>query len=41
LWEALPRLNLRLDFAIPITEFDGAGANAQDRGFYFSVDYRF
>ncbi|BAU44530.1 ShlB/FhaC/HecB family hemolysin secretion/activation protein [Leptolyngbya sp. O-77] len=41
LWEALPRLNLRLDFAIPITEFDGAGENAQDRGFYFSVDYRF
>lgn len=41
LWEALPRLNLRLDFAIPITEFDGAGKNAQDRGFYFSVDYRF
>ncbi|MDG2617028.1 ShlB/FhaC/HecB family hemolysin secretion/activation protein [Thermoleptolyngbya sichuanensis XZ-Cy5] len=41
LWEALPRLNLRLDFAIPITKFDGAGENAQDRGFYFSVDYRF
>ncbi|RMF68854.1 MAG: ShlB/FhaC/HecB family hemolysin secretion/activation protein, partial [Cyanobacteria bacterium J069] len=41
LWEALPRLNLRLDFAIPITEFENKGENAQDRGFYFSVDYRF
>lgn len=39
LWEALPRLFLRLDYAIPFIDLGDRGTNAQDDGFYFSVNY--
>ncbi len=40
LWEPLPRLSLRLDYAIPFIDLDDRGTNAQDNGFFFSVNYR-
>ncbi|BAT56121.1 polypeptide-transport-associated domain-containing protein [Nostoc sp. NIES-3756] len=40
LWELIPRLNLRLDYGLPLVELDDRGQNAQDDGFYFSVGYR-
>jgi hemolysin activation/secretion protein len=39
LWEPLPRLFLRLDYAVPFIDLDDRGDNAQDEGFYFSVNY--
>ncbi len=39
LWEIIPGLNLRLDYALPLVELDDKGNNAQDEGFYFSVNY--
>lgn len=39
LWEPLPRLNLRLDYGIPLVDIPDRGDNAQDRGFYFSIVY--
>jgi hemolysin activation/secretion protein len=41
LWEPLPNLNLRLDYGLPLVDIDDAGDNAQDDGFYFSVNYGF
>lgn len=41
LWEPLPDLNIRLDFALPLVEISDRGENAQDRAFYFSVNYAF
>ncbi|RCJ19562.1 peptide ABC transporter permease [Nostoc minutum NIES-26] len=41
LFEPIPRLNLRLDYALPLIDLDDRGTNAQDDGFYFSVGYRF
>lgn len=41
LWEPMPGLNLRLDYAIPFVNLDDRGNNAQDEGFYFSVGYQF
>lgn len=41
LFEPIPRLNLRIDYALPLIDLDDRGTNAQDDGFYFSVDYRF
>lgn len=32
--------NIRLDYAFPIVEIDDKGNNAQDEGFYFSVNYQ-
>jgi hemolysin activation/secretion protein len=40
LWEPFPRFNVRLDFAVPLVNLDDRGVNAQDDGFYFSVNYR-
>jgi hemolysin activation/secretion protein len=40
LWEPVPRLSLRLDYAIPFIDLDDRGTNAQDNGFFFSVNYR-
>jgi hemolysin activation/secretion protein len=40
LWEPLPRLSLRLDYAIPFIDLNDRGTNAQDNGFFFSVNYR-
>lgn len=39
LWELLPGLNIRIDYAIPLVKIDDKGNNAQDEGFYFSVNY--
>lgn len=41
LFEPIPRLNLRLDYAIPFVDLDDRGENAQDDGFTFSASYRF
>lgn len=41
IWQPLPKLNLRLDYALPLVENDDRGNNAQDEGFYFSVRYQF
>lgn len=32
--------NMRLDYAVPLIDLDDTGNNAQDRGFYFSVNYQ-
>ncbi len=40
LWQALPNLNLRLDYGIPFVNLSDRGNNAQDSGFYFSVYYQ-
>ncbi|MBW4695179.1 MAG: ShlB/FhaC/HecB family hemolysin secretion/activation protein [Lyngbya sp. HA4199-MV5] len=41
LWQPLPRLNLRLDYAIPFVDLRDRGNDAQDEGFYFSLTYQF
>ncbi|HBB33306.1 MAG TPA: peptide ABC transporter permease [Cyanobacteria bacterium UBA8803] len=41
LWEPVPNLNLRLDYGLPLITLDDRGENAQDKGFYFSVNYNF
>lgn len=41
IWEPLPNINVRLDYAVPLVDLDDRGENAQDRGFYFSVNYLF
>ncbi|NEP76560.1 ShlB/FhaC/HecB family hemolysin secretion/activation protein, partial [Okeania sp. SIO2G5] len=38
-WEMMPKVNVRLDFGIPLVDLDDRGFNAQDDGIYFSVDY--
>lgn len=40
LWEPIPRLNLRLDYGLPLVNLDDRGNNLQDDGLYFSVIYR-
>ena len=40
IWTPLPRLNLRLDYGIPLVPIKDRGTNAQDKGFYFSVNYQ-
>lgn len=39
LWEVLPGMFVRLDYALPLVDLDDRGNNAQDNGFYFSVNY--
>jgi hemolysin activation/secretion protein len=39
LWEPIPNLNVRLDFAVPLINLDDRGENIQDDGIYFSVRY--
>ena len=41
LWQPLLGLSLRLDYAVPFIDLDDRGTNAQDEGFYFSVNYQF
>jgi hemolysin activation/secretion protein len=41
LWQPLPKVNLRLDYGLPLVNLDDRGNNAQDNGFYFSVNYQF
>lgn len=40
LWEMAPRLNVRVDYGLPLVNLDDRGDNAQDNGLYFSVAYR-
>ncbi|WP_019487719.1 ShlB/FhaC/HecB family hemolysin secretion/activation protein [Kamptonema formosum] len=39
LWEPIPKVNVRIDYALPIINIQDKGNNAQDSGFYFSVIY--
>jgi hemolysin activation/secretion protein len=39
-WQPIPKMNVRLDYALPLVNLDDRGKNAQDDGFYFSVGYR-
>lgn len=41
IWEPLKNLNMRLDYAIPITSIDDRGNNLQDKGINFSFNYKF
>lgn len=40
LWEPVPGLNIRLDYAPPLVDLD-RGNDIQDNGFYFSINYRY
>ena len=40
LWKPLPRMNLRLDYGLPLIDLDDKGDNIQDDGLYFSLGYR-
>jgi len=40
IWEPMPRLSLRLDYGVPLINLTDRGKNAQDNGFYFSVNYQ-
>ncbi|WP_232435740.1 ShlB/FhaC/HecB family hemolysin secretion/activation protein [Rivularia sp. PCC 7116] len=40
LWQPIPKLNLKLDYGLPLVDLDDKGNNAQDEGFYFSVGYQ-
>jgi hemolysin activation/secretion protein len=40
LWEPIPDLNVRFDYALPLVDLSDRGENAQDQGIYFSVDYQ-
>jgi hemolysin activation/secretion protein len=40
IWQPIPNLNIRLDYGIPLVNIDDRGENAQDQGFYFSVNYQ-
>lgn len=37
LWNPLPAVSIRLDYAFPLVELGDRGTNAQDEGFYFNV----
>lgn len=41
IWQVIPGLNLRLDYARPLISIDDKGDNLQDEGFYFTVNYGF
>ncbi|MBD2432614.1 MULTISPECIES: ShlB/FhaC/HecB family hemolysin secretion/activation protein [Fischerella] len=41
IWEPVPRLLMRFDYAVPFVDLSDRGNNAQDRGFNFSVNYNF
>jgi hemolysin activation/secretion protein len=41
IWEPIPRLSIRLDYAYPLIDLEDRGNNAQDEGFYFNVRYQF
>jgi hemolysin activation/secretion protein len=40
LWNPVPRLNIRLDYGLPVITLGDRGDNAQDDGIYFRVNYR-
>lgn len=41
LWQVIPGLNLRLDYALPLVSLEDKGDNLQDQAFYFTVNYGF
>lgn len=41
LWEPLPRLLMRLDYAVPFIDLSDRTQDMQDQGFSFSVNYSF
>ena len=41
IWEPIKNLNMRLDYAIPITTVSDRGNNLQDKGINFSINYKF
>ena len=40
LWQPFPKLDLRIDYAVPIVSISDKGNNAQDEGFYFRLIYQ-
>ena len=40
LWKPLPRMNMRLDYGLPLINLDDRGDNIQDDGLYFTLNYR-
>jgi hemolysin activation/secretion protein len=40
LWNPIPRLNMRLDYGLPLVSTGDRGDNAQDDGIYFRVNYQ-
>lgn len=41
IWEPIPQLLIKLDYAFGLVELTNRGENAQDKGFNFNVGYRF
>ena len=41
LWQPIPKLNVRLDYAVPFLRLKDRGDDVQDKGFNFSVYYQF
>ena len=41
LWSPMKNVNLRLDGTLPLVNLDDRGENAQDDGFYFSLNFNF
>ena len=39
IWEPIPRLNLRVDYAFPLVRISDRGDNLQDKGIYFNIIY--
>ncbi|MEB3177842.1 MAG: ShlB/FhaC/HecB family hemolysin secretion/activation protein [Nostocaceae cyanobacterium] len=39
IWQPFSNLGLRADYALPLVDLSDKGNNAQDRGFYFSLNY--
>lgn len=41
IWEPVPKLSLRVDYAYPLIKIKDRGNNAQDEALYFNVRYQF
>lgn len=41
LWEPIPNLNLRVDYAYPFIDLNDRGNKLQDNGVYFNLNYKF
>lgn len=41
IWEPVPKLSLRVDYAYPLIRIEDRGDNAQDEAVYFNVRYQF
>lgn len=41
IWEPIPKLSLRVDYAYPLIKIKDRGNNAQDEAVYFNVRYQF